>query len=78
MLRVQLQRPIADRTGLSGKYDFVLRYHGATEQNRDPDSTDPTPPLNQAIQDVLSLRMEQAKGPVQVPVIDRVEKAKEN
>ncbi len=78
MIRTQLNRPVTDKTGLSGKYDFVLRYRGATEQDEDPASTDPTPPLDQAIQNVLGLKLEQTKGPVQVLVIDHIEKPSEN
>ncbi len=78
MLQAQLQRAITDRTGLSGKYDFVLRYQGATAQDENADATDAMPPLDKALQDVLGLKVEPAKGPVQVLVVDHIERPSEN
>jgi uncharacterized protein (TIGR03435 family) len=71
-------RPVMDRTGLMDKYDFVLRYKGRTFQDRPADDPDPTLPLDQALQQVLGLRVETAKGPLKVLVIDHVERPTEN
>ena len=71
-------RPVMDRTGLMDKYDFVLRYKGRTFQDRPADDPDPTLPLDQALQQVLGLKVETGKGPLKMLVIDHVEKPSEN
>ncbi len=60
---MQLNRPVLDRTGLKGEYDFKLRY--ATDDNLDTG-----PSISNAIQEQLGLKLEAAKGPR-----DLVEKA---
>jgi uncharacterized protein (TIGR03435 family) len=60
------------------KYDFVLRYKGRTFQDRPADDPDPTLPLDQALQQVLGLKVETGKGPLKMLVIDHVEKPSEN
>ncbi len=78
MLSGQMGRPVADETGLTEKYDFVLKYYGRREDDRNADDLDPTPPLDRAVQDQLGLKLEPVKGAVQVLVIDHVEKPSEN
>ena len=74
-------RQVVDRTGLSGNWDFELSFAaelppgaqlppGATPPPVDPDA----PNLFTAIQEQLGLKLEGTKGPVDVYVIDRVEK----
>ena len=74
----QFGRPVVDKTGLKGKYDFTLHYHDARLSDRSADDRDPTPPLDMAIQDQLGLKLEPAKGPIKLLVIDRIEKPSEN
>jgi uncharacterized protein (TIGR03435 family) len=69
---------VFDKTGLTGKYDFVLKYMGGRVQDRPPDDMNPTPPMDRALQEELGLKVETAKGPVKVLVIDHVEKPSEN
>ena len=78
LLSSMFGRPVADKTGLTGKYDFVLKYKGRWDSDRNDDDTDPTPPLDHALQDELGLKVEAAKGPVKVLVIDHIEKPSEN
>jgi uncharacterized protein (TIGR03435 family) len=78
MLAGQFGRPVSDETGLTGKYDFVLKYKGRWDQDRKPDDPDTTPPMDQALQQELGLKVEAAKGPVKMLVIDHVEKPSEN
>jgi bla regulator protein BlaR1 len=73
----QLDRPVLDRTGLSGKYDFRLDWTpdtGPCSTSSSPDS----PSLFTALQEELGLKLESTKGPVEVLVIDQVEKPSEN
>lgn len=74
----QLRRPVIDKTGLTGNYDFVLKYKGARDADRPADDMNPTPPMDRAIQEQLGLKVEAAKGPVKMLVIDHVEKPSEN
>jgi len=83
MQRAVLDRPVLDKTGLSGKYDFDLEWTpdetqfggqgppGAPEAPLKPD-------LFAAIQQQLGLRLETAKGPVEALVIDYAERPSEN
>jgi uncharacterized protein (TIGR03435 family) len=78
MLTAQFGRPVIDKTGLTGKYDFVLKYKGRWDRDRDADDLDPTPPMDRALQEELGLKVEAAKGLVKVLVIDHVDKPLEN
>jgi uncharacterized protein (TIGR03435 family) len=78
MLTGQFGRPVSDKTGLTGKYDFALKYKGRWDRDRSADDLDPTPPMDRALQEELGLKVETAKGPVKVLVIDHVEKPSEN
>jgi len=78
MLTGQFGRPVVDKTELTGKYDFVVKYKDRWDRDRRADDMDPTPPLDRALQDELGLKLEPAKGPVKVLVIDHVEKPSEN
>jgi bla regulator protein blaR1 len=82
-----LGRPILDQTGLTGKYDFDLKW--APDQSSPNDalggqlpplpSTDPDRPnIFTALEEQLGLRLDSGKGPVEVVVVDRVERPSEN
>jgi uncharacterized protein (TIGR03435 family) len=67
----QVGRPVVDRTALAGIYDFKLVFS--------PDLNDPDgPSIFTAIEEQLGLKLDSQKGPVEVVVIDRAEKASEN
>ncbi|HEY1755391.1 MAG TPA: TIGR03435 family protein [Bryobacteraceae bacterium] len=74
VLENPLGKPLVDKTGLTGKYDFNLEF------SRDVDAAADGPPdLFTAIQDQLGLKLEQKKIPVDVLIVDRAEKTpKEN
>lgn len=78
MLAGQFGHPIVDKTGLTGKYDFILRYHGAQLDDRKADDMDPVPTLDTAIQDQLGLKLKPTKAPEKILVIDHIEKPSEN
>ncbi len=70
-------RPVTDETGLTGQYDFKLDWTpdpGSAEQPAD--STRPS--IFTALIDQLGLRLESAKGPVPVYVIEKIERPSEN
>ena len=77
MQRSVLDRPVVDKTGISGRYDFDLEFTpdeslfgGALGKNTDDANM---PGLFSAIQQQLGLRLQAARGPVEALVIDRAE-----
>ena len=78
ILAGQFGRPVMDRTELTGKYDFVLKYKGRWDRDRDASDLDPMPPMDRALQEELGLKVDSAKGPVKMLIIDHIEKPTEN
>ncbi len=78
MLTSQFGRPVIDRTGLSGRYDFVVAYKGRWDRDRPADDLDPMPPMDRALEEQLGLKVEPAKGPITMLVIDHIEKPSAN
>jgi uncharacterized protein (TIGR03435 family) len=83
---VVLDRPVVDKTGIAGSFDFTLRWTPDESQfsrlgifYRPPaeDSILP-PPLFEAIQEQLGLKLEPVKAPVDALVIDHVERPTAN
>jgi uncharacterized protein (TIGR03435 family) len=67
-----LGHPVRDKTGLAGDFDFVVHYSGDDSQ---PDSG---PSIFTAVQEQLGLKLEAAKGPVEILVVDHAEKPSDN
>jgi uncharacterized protein (TIGR03435 family) len=83
MLSRQLGRTIIDRTGLTGNYDFTLRWspdNGATAASNDPAGTqaDSLPSIFSAVQEQLGLKLESTKAPADVLVVDHLERPSQN
>ncbi|MGB8844156.1 MAG: TIGR03435 family protein [Terracidiphilus sp.] len=83
---VVLDRPVVDKTGIAGAFDFTLKWTPDESQfsrlgvfYRPPaeDSSLP-PPLFEAIQEQLGLKLEPEKAPVDVLVIDHIERPSAN
>jgi uncharacterized protein (TIGR03435 family) len=66
---------IVNHTGLTGAYDFKLRY--ALDRPGDTEPSD-APNLFTAIQEQLGLKLVPTKGPVEVLVIDHIDHPTEN
>jgi bla regulator protein blaR1 len=91
LLSQQLGRTVVDKTGLTGNYDFTLQwtpdesqgpmFKGA-EGGQAPASAPPPdssgPSIFTALQEQLGLKLESQKGPVEILVIDHVEKPSAN
>ncbi len=75
-LSVEVERMVIDKTGLTGAYDFHLEYsrEGLTPMGGPPTVQDPAPSLFTAVQEQLGLKLEPATEPVDVLVIDSVDK----
>jgi uncharacterized protein (TIGR03435 family) len=68
-------RPVLDKTGLTGKYDYKLEY---APEDSQPDADSTGPSIFTALQEQLGLKLESGKGPVEIIVIDRVERPSGN
>jgi uncharacterized protein (TIGR03435 family) len=76
-----LDRPVLNRTGIAGKYDFTLnwtpddsQFPGLGVTIPHPTGATAPPPLSAAIQAQLGLKLDSTMASVQVFVIDHVEK----
>ncbi len=86
MQSVVLDKPVVDQTGLSGRFDFTLKwtpdeFQFADLGGRPPapaDTPDAPPDLFTAMQQQLGLKLESTKAPADVIVIDHIEKPSEN
>lgn len=69
------RRPVIDKTGLKGLYDFRLQFNlnplPATADTSVDSSAGPS--LFSAIEEQLGLKLQSARGPIAVLVIDRVQ-----
>jgi uncharacterized protein (TIGR03435 family) len=66
-----LGRPVTDKTGLRGEFDFRLTYDIG-------DNADEAPLIFTAIREQLGLKLRSQKGDMQTLVIDHIEKPSEN
>jgi uncharacterized protein (TIGR03435 family) len=69
----QLRRPVIDKTNLTGVFDFQLNW---VNSNAPTDEVGPS--VFTALQEQAGLKLESAKAPVEVLVIDSVQKPSEN
>jgi len=75
--RVGLGRSVIDKTGLAGSYEMHLKWT-ADPLNAGPSDDQSGPSLFAALREQLGLRLDSAKGPVDVLVIDHAEKPSAN
>ena len=69
-----LDRPLLDRTGLTGKYDFTLRYtFKESAGGAATEGGDAVPGLFTAVQEQLGLKFVATKAAVEVLVIDHID-----
>lgn len=85
-----MDKPVVDQTGLTGRYDFNLKwtpddsqfaqFRGTNGPMRAPAGDDPNAPpsLYTAVQEQLGLKIESTKAPDDVIVIDHVERPSPN
>jgi uncharacterized protein (TIGR03435 family) len=77
MLGMVLDRPVIDKTGTTRNFEIHLAF--SPEDSAAPGAPAPDAPgIFQAIQEQLGLRLVPAKGPVDVLVIDHIERPSEN
>lgn len=81
-------RVVVDKTGLKGNFDWELRWspetrsaavHGADNNAPPPPAQDTTKPtFSTALQEQLGLKLEHDKAPVDILIIDHLERPTEN
>jgi uncharacterized protein (TIGR03435 family) len=69
-----VDRPIVDKTGLTGRYDMQLKW----TPNASQEATDPGLSIFTALEEQLGLKLVASKGPVDVIVVDHVERPSDN
>jgi len=85
----EVNRIAIDKTGLTGNYDFTLEFspegmQGMGMPQREggadapPPVDSPGPSIFTAVQEQLGLKLESQKGPVDILILDRIEKPTEN
>jgi uncharacterized protein (TIGR03435 family) len=76
------QRPVIDKTGLTGTYDFKLSFRPQLPPDASAEGLSPElenlPSIFDAVKDQLGLELVPQKGPVETLVIDHAEKPSEN
>jgi len=81
--RFVLDRPAVDQTGIPGHFDLTLRWtpdnsHAGGKPDDPQEDASAPPNLFTAIKEQLGLKLQPAKAPVDVFVIDRAERPVEN
>lgn len=71
-------RKVVDKTGITGVFRVSLTYAPEQLDGATPDSENSGPSIFTAIQEQLGLRLDSAKGPVDVLIIDHVDRPSEN
>ena len=88
-LATQLGRPVRDETGLTGVYDFTVTFMPEAGRGLPPGLPPPgapelppidpnAPALPTALIEQLGLKLEPAKGPVEMIVIDSIDQPTED
>lgn len=76
VLSSALRSPVLDETGLEGLYAFSLEFTDPRDPR--PRQADSRPDIFTALQEQLGLKLEAKKGPVEILVIDHIERPSEN
>ncbi len=72
------QRETVDKTGLQGTFNFTLKFTNGMTGVRERQDLSDAPDLPTALQEQLGLKLVTETGPVEVLVIDRIERPSEN
>jgi uncharacterized protein (TIGR03435 family) len=73
---IGVDRPVINETGLTGKYDFKVEATPEFRIANNPDPSDIT--IFDALQRTLGLKLEARKAPVEMFIVDHIEKPTEN
>jgi uncharacterized protein (TIGR03435 family) len=71
MLAGQLGQQVVDKTGLTSKFDYELKWEADSAKGEGPS-------IFAALQEQMGLKLESEKAPVQILVVDRADRPTEN
>ena len=69
-----VDKPVVNQTGLPGRFDFTLQWSSGMA----PATGSEVPGMFTAMQEQLGLKLEATKAPVEVLVVDAVERPSQN
>jgi uncharacterized protein (TIGR03435 family) len=72
-LAPQVNKTVVDRTGLTGGFDIMIKAEGPN-----PGPTELLPAITPALESQLNLTLRDARAPVEILVIDSVDRPTEN
>ena len=79
MLSFFTERPVIDRTGLTGGFDFDVQFAELATPTRGGAAADSEAAgMFTAVEEQLGLKLESTRGPLEFVVIDTVDHPKEN
>jgi bla regulator protein BlaR1 len=73
-----LDRPVVDKTGLRGRYDYAIEWMEEPRSGADAEPAFQGTTFLEALRDQLGLKLERSMAPVEVLVIDHVERPSAN
>jgi bla regulator protein blaR1 len=77
-----VEQTVVDQTGLTGNFDYTLEWTKELPPSTSPETEPPPEPLGtsffRALKDQLGMKLEPAKLPVQILIVDHVERPSEN
>jgi uncharacterized protein (TIGR03435 family) len=77
-LAIDLRRPVIDRTGLTGRFDFNLEWTAEDTSTFAVSSDNSGPSIVTAIQEQLGLKLEAQKAPTEILIIEKAEMPPDN
>lgn len=77
-LAPQVGRPVIDKTNLKGQFDFKMTFNPRPLVSADSSKQFAAPDIFTALEEQLGLKLESSKGPVEVLVIDSIQRPTEN
>lgn len=78
LLTNMLDRPVLDKTGIDGRFTYDLGFDPAILRGGSNLADDSEPSIFTAVQEQLGLKLEPQKAPIEVLVIDQIERPSEN
>jgi uncharacterized protein (TIGR03435 family) len=78
MLSSVLGRPVLDKTGIGGEFDFTLDSPDISMGRPQTQEALPGPSIFTAVQEQLGLTLRPSRGPIETLVVDHAEKPQEN
>jgi len=74
-----LKRKVLDRSGLTGEYDVNLKWApDISTSGNNPVPVEAGPSIFTALEEQLGLKLEAGRAPIDVLIIDRIERPTEN